>query len=207
VPTNCLHRFGLFLASALELPILYYALNLRLMAGARPICEPARCRAPTRSPACRTAGLHRAPRLQPRACARQKQHCALLGVRISNFEAIAQEFGQEAAEKRWWLPASHLRRTSSTFDMAARVGEREFAVLLEAPVLPAGRDLAGAAACRQRTAADRVAPRPRLTLKFHVTAAMLPVPDLDGEGSLRWVLDGLDQMNHGERKLIRPLNF
>jgi hypothetical protein len=33
------------------------------------------------------------------------------------------------------------------------------------------------------------------------------VPDLDGDGSLRWALEGLDQMNQEERKLIRALNF
>ena len=46
-----------------------------------------------------------------------------------------------------------------------------------------------------------------LTLKFHVTVAMLPDPQLDGAASLQWVVDALDQITPDARKLIRPLNF
>jgi len=207
LPTNGFTRFGLFLGVALELPIVYYALNLRLMAR-----READLRASALSRTDALTGLpHRQAFIErldsSLAHARgQKQHCALLGVRISNFEAIAQEFGREAAEKSLVVAASHLRRTIVDFDMAARVGEREFAVLLEAPVLPP----AVTARAQQLVANGlrQIESLPSaLTLKFHVTAAMLPVPDFDGDGSLRWVLDGLDQMNHGERKLIRPLNF
>jgi two-component system, sensor histidine kinase LadS len=104
------------------------------------------------------------------------------------------------------VAASHLRRTIVDFDMAARVGEREFAVLLEAPVLPplvtSRAQQLVANGLRQIESLPSA-----LTLKFHVTATMLPIPDLDGDGSLRWALEGLDQMNVEERKLIRALNF
>jgi hypothetical protein len=46
-----------------------------------------------------------------------------------------------------------------------------------------------------------------LTLKFHVAVALLPDPHMDGAASLRWVLDGLDQITPDARKLIKPLNF
>jgi two-component system, sensor histidine kinase LadS len=207
MPTNAFTRFGLFLGVALQLPIVYYALNLRLMAR-----READLRASTLSRTDALTGLpHRQAFIErldsSLAHARgQKQHCALLGVRISNFEAIAQEFGREAAEKSLVVAASHLRRTIVDFDMAARVGEREFAVLLEAPVLPPA--VTSRAQQLVANGLRQIESLPSaLTLKFHVTAAMLPVPDLDGDGTLRWVLDGLDQMNHGERKLIRPLNF
>jgi diguanylate cyclase (GGDEF)-like protein len=207
LPTNLLTRFGLFFGAALELPILYYALNLRLMAR-----READLRAGALSRTDALTGLPHRRALIERldsslAHARgQKQHCALLGVRISNLEAIAEEFGREAAEKSLVVAASHLRRAIVDFDMAARVGEREFAVLLEAPVTPetvtSRAQQVVASGLRQIEALPAA-----LTLKFHVTAAMLPVPDLDGEGTLQWVIDGLDQMNHDERKLIRPLNF
>jgi two-component system, sensor histidine kinase LadS len=207
LPTNSLTRFGLFLGVALELPLLYYALNLRLMAR-----READLRASALSSTDALTGLpHRKTFIQrldsSLAHARgQKQHCALLGIRISNLEAIAEEFGQEAAEKSLVVAASHLRRTIVDFDMAARVGDREFAVLLEAPVLPplvtSRAQQLVANGLRQIESLPSA-----LTLKFHVTATMLPVPDLDGDGSLRWALEGLDQMNQEERKLIRALNF
>ncbi|HEY0824789.1 MAG TPA: 7TM diverse intracellular signaling domain-containing protein [Ramlibacter sp.] len=207
LPTNLVTRFGLFFGAALELPILYYALNLRLMARRE---ADLRTSALSRTDA--LTGLpHRRAMIErldsSLAHARgQRQHCALLGVRISNLDAIAEEFGRESAEKALVVAASHLRRAMVDFDMAARVGEREFAVLLEAPVSPevvtSRAQQVVAAGLRQIEALPAA-----LTLKFHVTAAMLPVPELDGEGTLNWVIDGLDQMNHEARKLIRPLNF
>lgn len=207
LPTNLVTRFGLFFGAALELPILYYALNLRLIAR-----READLRAGALSRSDALTGLPHRQAIIERldtslAHARgQKQNCALLGVRISNLEAIAEEFGREAAEKALVVAASHLRRTIVNFDMAARVDQREFAVLLEAPMTPqtvtSRAQQLVASGLRQIEALPAA-----LTLKFHVTAAMLPVPELDGEASLGWVIDGLDQMNQEVRKLIRPLNF
>ena len=207
LPTNLVTRFGLFFGVALGLPILYYALNLRLMAW-----REAGLRAAALSRTDALTGLPHRQALIERldsslAHARgQKQNCALLGIRIANLDAITEEFGREAAEKALVVAASYLRRTIVDFDMAARVGEREFAVLLEAPVLPpavtARAQQLVASGLRQIEALPAA-----LTLKFHVTAAMLPLPELDGEGSLRWAMDGLDLMNQEARKLIRPLNF
>jgi len=207
LPTNLLTRFGLFFGVALKLPILYYALNLRLMARRE---ADLRARALSRADA--LTGLPHRQRLVERldsslAHARgQKQNCALLGVRISNLDAISEEFGREAADKALVVAASHLRRVIVSFDMAARVGERDFAVLLEAPVTPqtvTSRAQQVVASGLRQTEALPAA----LTLKFHVTAAMLPMPELDGEGTLRWVLEGLDQIAQDARKLIRPMNF
>lgn len=207
LPTNLVTRFGLFFGAALELPILYYALNLRLIAR-----READLRAGALSRTDALTGLPHRQAIIERldtslAHARgQKQNCALLGVRISNLEAISEEFGREAAEKALVVAASHLRRTIVDFDMAARVDQREFAVLLEAPMTPqtvtSRAQQLVASGLRQIEALPAA-----LTLKFHVTAAMLPVPELDGEASLGWVIDGLDQMNQEVRKLIRPLNF
>jgi hypothetical protein len=89
--------------------------------------------------------------------------------------------------------------------MAARVGDREYAVLLEAPVTP--QALSSRAQQVVASGLRQVEQLPQaLTLKFHVTAAILPVPQLDGEATLTWVMDGLDQMTQNE-KLIRNLNF
>lgn len=207
VPGSVLTRAGLFFGAALELPILFYALHRRLMAR-----RESELRASALSRTDALTGLPHRRGLVERldsslAHARgQKQQCALLGVRISNLEAIAEEFGKDAAEKALVVAASHLRRAIVDFDMAARVGDREFAVLLEAPVTPqkvsSRAQQVVASGLRQVEALPAA-----LTLKFHVTAAMLPLPQLDGEASLQWVLDGLDAMTQGERKLIRPLNF
>jgi diguanylate cyclase (GGDEF)-like protein len=189
------------------MPILYYALHVRLMAR-----RESQLRASALSRTDALTGLPHRQGLLERldsslAHARgQKQNCALLGVRISNLEAITDEFGRDAAEKALVVAASHLRRISVDFDMAARVGDREFAVLLEAPVTPAlvtsRAQQVVASGLRQIDALPAA-----LTLKFHVTVAILPQPQLDGAGSLQWALDGLDQIGPDARKLIKPLNF
>lgn len=207
VPTSVLTRFGLFFGVALELPILYYALNMRLMARRE---GELRARSLSRTDA--LTGLPHRQALIERldtslAHARGlKQNCALMGVRISNLDAIAQEFGQEFAEKALVVAGSHLRRCIVGFDMAARVGEREFAVLLEAPITPQAATSRAqqvvASGLRQMEALPAA-----LTLKFHVTVALLPDPHMDGETSLDWVMSGLDALTPDTRKLIRALNF
>jgi diguanylate cyclase (GGDEF)-like protein len=207
VPTNVLTRFGLFFGAALELPLIYYALNMRLMARRE---SSLRAGALSRTDA--LTGLPHRQALVERldtslAHARaQKQNCALLGVRISNLEAIAEEFGKDAVEKSLVIAASHLRRCAVGYDMAARVGEREFALLVEAPVtrqaVTSRAQQVVASGLRQMEALPSA-----LTLKFHVTAAMLPDPQHDGAATLHWALDGLDAIEPGARKLIKPLNF
>jgi diguanylate cyclase (GGDEF)-like protein len=207
VNTSVLTRSALFFAAALQLPIIFYALHMRLMAR-----RESELRAGALSRTDPLTGLTHRQGMVERldsslARARgQKQNCALLGVRISNLDAIAEEFGRDAAEKALVVAASHLRRTSVDFDLAARVGEREFAVLMEAPVtqpmVSSRAQQVVASGLRQVDALPQA-----LTLKFHVTVALLPVPELDGEGTLEWVMGGLDQMTQDARKLIRPLNF
>lgn len=206
-PTSVLTRFGLFFGAALELPLIYYALNMRLMAR-----REAELRAGALSHSDALTGLPHRKALVERldtslAHARaQRQNCALLGVRISNLEAITEEFGKEAAAKSLVIAASHLRRCMVGYDMAARVGEREFGILLEAPVtkqaVSSRAQQLVASGLRQMEALPAA-----LTLKFHVAAAMLPDPQLDGGGTLEWVIDGLDTIEPDARKLIRPLNF
>ncbi|HVE53007.1 MAG TPA: 7TM diverse intracellular signaling domain-containing protein [Ramlibacter sp.] len=205
MPTNVLTRHGLFAGVVLLLPILYYALNLRLIARREDML---RTGALSRTDAL-TGLAHRQGMIErldtSLAHARgQRQQLALLGVRISNLDAIAEEFGREAAEKALVIAGSHLRRAIVDFDMAARVGEREFAVLLEAPMTPES-----AASRAQQVVASglrQVEALPAaLTLKFHVTIAMLPHPHMDGAASLRWALEGLDQITPDARKLIYPL--
>lgn len=205
MPTNVLTRHGMHFGVVLLLPILYYALNLRLISRRE---GELRTGALSRTDAL-TALPHRQALIErldtSLAHARgQKQQLALLAVRIANLDAIAEEFGREAAEKALVIAASHLRRATLDFDMAARVGEREFAVMLEAPVTHEAATSRAqqivASGLRQMEALPAA-----LTLKFHVTIAMLPQPHFDGAASLRWTLDGLDQFTPDARKLIYPL--
>jgi diguanylate cyclase (GGDEF)-like protein len=205
MPSNVLTRYGLVYGTALQLPLVYYGLHVRLMNR-----RESQLRAGALGHSDALTGLPHRQALIERldsslAHARgHKDMCALLGVRVVNLEAIIEEFGRDAAEKALVVAASHLRRTIVHFDMAARVSQREFAVLLEAPVtqeMAASRaQQIVASGLRQMDSLPSA-----LTLKFHVAIAMLPHPQLDGASSLQWVLDGLDQIGPEARKAIRTL--
>jgi two-component system, sensor histidine kinase LadS len=204
-PASLLSRFGVFYGTLIELPILYYALNSRLM-----LRQETELRAGALSRTDPLTGLAHRGALVERldsslAHARaQKQNCALLGIRISNLDAIAQEYGRDAVDKALVVAASHLRRACAGYDMPARVGEREFALLVEAP---ATRETATSRA--QQVVASGLRPMeslPGATLRFHVTVGILPRRHLDGAAALHWVLDALDSITPDARKLIRSLD-
>lgn len=207
IPGSTLTKYGLYFGSVLQMPLLYYALHVRSMSARE---SELRAAALTRTDA--LTGLpHRRGLLErletTLARARGlKQPCALLAVRVSNLDAIVEEFGRDAAEKALVVAASHLRRAIVDIDMAARVGEREFAVLLECPTtaemaLSRAQQVV-ASGLRQIEALPAA-----LTMKFHVAVALLPHHGMDAAGSLQWVLDGLDLITPEARKLIKPLNL
>lgn len=207
IPNSALTRYGLSIGAVLEMPILFYALSLR---GARR--REAEVRAGALQHTDALTGLAHNRSLLSRldaalARARSQRHpCALLGVKISNFEAIVSEYGRDAAEKVLVVAASHMRRAITDVDVAARVGDNEFILLLEGPTTTTA-----AMSRAQQVVASGLRPAdalpPGLTLKFHVAVALLPDRDLDAAGSLKWVVDGVNSMAHDARKLIRPLNF
>jgi two-component system, sensor histidine kinase LadS len=203
--STLLSRYGIFFGTLLELPLLYYALNARLV-----LRRETELRASALSRNDPLTGLPHRSALVERmdsslAHARgQKQKCALLGVRIANMEAIAQEFGRDAVDKALVVAASHLRRATVGYDMPARVGEREFALLMEAPVT---REAATSRAQQIVASGLRsVESLPGATLRFHVTVALLPRAQLDGAGAVAWVIGALDGITQDARKLIRSLD-
>lgn len=207
IPASDLTRYAVSIGAVLEMPILLYALGLR---GSRRREAQVRAAALARSDPLTGLANKRtfAERLQDAlARARSLKHpCALLGLRIANFEALLEEFGREAADKALVVAASHLRRAISDIDLAARMGEHEFAVLVEGPT-----SVATATSRAQHVIASGLRPSeslpPGMNLRFHVAVALLPERDLDAGACLRWVLEGAAAMPADARKLIRPMNF
>jgi diguanylate cyclase (GGDEF)-like protein len=207
IPVSLLTRYATFFGTALQMPILYYALQVRSIRR-----REGEVRAGALSHRDALTGLpHRRALLErletTLARARSnKQQFALLGVRISNLDAVTEEFGREAANKALVVAASHLRRCITDIDMAARVAERDFVLLLEGPLTGAvaisRAQQVVASGLRQIEALPAA-----LTLKFHVSVALLPHNALDAAVSLQWVLDGIDQIAAEPRKMLRALNF
>ena len=207
IPVSPLTRYGVSIGAALEMPILFYALSLR---GTR-----------RREATVRTAALSRSDTLTGLAhtraflqrldsslerCATLKHACALLTIKIGNYDSIIAEFGRDAAERALVVASSLLRNVASDVDLAARVGDHHFAVLLEGPTTTQE-----ASSCAQQLVASGLrasdALPTGLLLKFQVAVALLPDRNLDADGSLKWLMEGVNSIRHDSRKLIRPLNF
>jgi diguanylate cyclase (GGDEF)-like protein len=207
IPISTLTRYGVVIGAALEMPILYYALSLR---GSRRREAQSRAAALTRHDT--LTGLAHTRTFLPRLesalarCADLKHACALLGVKIANYEAIIAEYGRDTAERALVVTTSVLRNVATDMDMAARVGDHQFALLLEGPATPqeatsrAQQLVAGG--LRQSPALP-----PGLTLKFQVAVALLPDRHLDANASLDWLVETANSAWPDARKLIRALNF
>jgi diguanylate cyclase (GGDEF)-like protein len=205
LPNSLLTRYGLALGAAVEMPILFYALSRRgnrrreaqLRASALPRTDALTGLADRRNLLQRMeASLKRARS--------QKHTCALLVVRLGNYEAIAAEYGREMLDRALVVTASHLRRCAADIDLAARVDERDFALLLEGPT---SADLANARA--QQVVASGLRPSaalpPELTLRLQVTVAALPGEQMDAAAALQWMLANAATVRPDSRKQIRML--
>jgi diguanylate cyclase (GGDEF)-like protein len=207
IPVGPLTRYGVTLGAALEMPILFYALMLR---GTRR--REARVRAASLARSDALTGLaHTRTFLQRLDAALQrssalKHACVLLVAKIANYEAIFAEHGRDTAERALVVAASHLKNIASDVDMAARVGDHVFAVLIEGP---ATTQEASSRAQQLVAGGLRESPGlpPGLVLKFHIAVAMLPDRQLDAERALAWLREATDAIRVDARKLIRALNF
>lgn len=207
VPVGPMTRYGITLGAALQMPVLFYALSVR---GNRRRESQVRAAALSRTDA--LTGLAHTQTFLARLestlarCTAQKHACALLAVKIANFDALVEEFGQDMADRALVVAASLLRNAISDIDMAARVGHEEFALLLEGPFTAAE-----AMSRAQQIVASGLRPSEGLPsamiLKFLVSVAMLPERQFGAEASLQWALQTAGGMGTDARKLIRAMNF
>ena len=207
IPGSALTRYGLTIGAALEMPILFYALSLR---GSRR--REAQVRAAALSRNDTLTGLAHARTLLQRLegaitrASSLKHACALMAVKISNLDAITSEFGRETADRVLVVTASLLRQVITDIDLAARVSEHGFALLLEGPTTTQNALFRAQQLVASGLRSSDALP-PGTTLKFHVAVALLPEQELDAAASMKWVLNSVSAMPHDARKLIKPLNF
>lgn len=207
LPPTPLTRDGLPLGAAVGLPLLFYALSLRTSHR-----REAALRASTLTRHDVLTGIAHDRALLPRLqgaidrARSLRQRCALMALTISNFDALAGEFGRETADRALVVAASLLRRVASDIDLEARVGEHHFALLLESPI-DAEHAMNRAQTLVARGLRSSTALPAAATIKFHVAVALLPHEGFDAAASLQWLIAGVNAMPPDARKLIRPMNF
>lgn len=198
---------GISIGAAVGLPILFYALSLRM--SHRREAE-VRAAALARNDAL-TGLAHERTLLQrlDSAIVRArglKHQCALMILKISNFRELAAEFGPDTADRALVVAASLLRRAATDIDLEARVGDHHFALLLEGPTTAEAAMNRAQELVARGLRSSTVLPA-GTTIKFHVAIALLPEQERDGAASLNWLLEAVNAMPPDARKLIRPVNF
>nr|WP_279343601.1 7TM diverse intracellular signaling domain-containing protein [Variovorax terrae] len=207
ISSGFLTEYGLTLGSAIETPILFYGLHRRLS-----VRREAQARARALSQTDPLTGLAHARilllRLQGALVRAVRYHhqSGLLLVNLSNHGALLREHGGEAAERSLVLAASRLRAVARDVDTAARVGDHQFALLIEGPTtLQETQDIAMHAVARGLRESD-ILPG-GASLKFHIAITMLPAGALDAQTLLARLQDELRQMEPDARKTIRVASF
>ena len=207
IPSGFFTRYGIAIGAALEMPILLYAMNLRSSARRE---ASARERALATTDALTGLAHRRVLMLRLEAAlSRAETHghqCAMLAVRLVNHGAIAATHAPETAERALVIAAARLRGVVSDVDVAARVGENEFALLLDGPATR-HQALACATHVVARGLRDSLVLPAGVTLQFQVAAAMLPEGGFNAADSLRWLLAGAGPSPDEPARTIRTLNF
>lgn len=205
-------QHGVTIASALELPILFYALMQRTAARRESIARIDGL--PQTDPLTGAGNLRNLLRSLHGCIARAQRNehtYGLMLVELHNYDWFVQEHGQEMADRALVLAATRLRLVSRDVDMLARLEGNQFVLLVEGPCH---------AAEASKTAAQIVsaAQRPSdllpegVTLKMQVTAALMPdanEKDLvdNASASLGWLLSAAEYLDEASYKAVRTVNF
>ncbi len=127
-------------------------------------------------------------------------------MRLTNHPEMAEDLGRETANRALVVTASILRQCATDIDLAARVGEHDFALLIEGPT-SGDAALARAQQIVARGLQEaKVLPR-STTLRFHVAVALLPDHELNARRCLKWLDEACEAMRVDPRKAIRAINF
>lgn len=206
LPSSFLTEFALILGSALEMPIMFYGLQRRLSQR-----REAQTRTRALSQTDPLTGVTHARILLLRLqgalvrARRYRHESGLMLANLSNHGALQREHGREVADRALVLAASRLRAVLRDVDTVARLGDHQFALLIEGPVAQQEvQDIATHAVARGLRDSDILPPGAHL--KFHIAATMLPVGPLTAEQLLVRLQAEVRQMEPDTRKAIRMVH-
>jgi two-component system, sensor histidine kinase LadS len=211
--TGFLSQYAVTLGSAIEVPLLMYALMLR-SANQRDM----RVREQALRQQDALTGLPDERRFVSKLhssllrARRYRHKLGLIHVRLQNHDHLAKEFGSQIANAALLLTASQLRNVSREIDLPCRLPGNEFMLLMEGPATAARLIEAATqllAHSLRPSDALPVGTQPRLM----ISAALLPddVADSVGEDThtqYQWLLSQTENASEqSPRKAIRSINF
>ena len=209
--TDFSSEYGRMLGSLVELPILFYGLfrrvTLRRQSGVR--ASDLRSTDPL-------TGVHSAAMLLSKlkqvltTTERYRQPFALLLISLTNQPTLQKKHSRETADRALVMAAARIRHVAGATDTVARVGDTEFALLIDGSVsVDSATDVATkllAAGLRATNELPEGEPlRFHITLGHHsVSRTSQPAP---AEAMLTQLLLALKEMNDGSGKAIRVMKI
>jgi two-component system, sensor histidine kinase LadS len=212
INSNFFTQYGVTIGSALEMPILLYALVLRANARREGIARAAGL--PTQDALTGLANMRELLRNIHGAMTRAvrfSQQYGLVQIELTNYAWFVKEHGREMGDKALVLLSTRLQLIARDVDTCGRLNENSFALLVEGPCTAsrAAKVAAQIAACGHRP--TELLPV-GATLKLQVTCALMP--DLqamelgdDANAQLGWLIHRSEMLDDEPRKVIRTLNF
>jgi two-component system, sensor histidine kinase LadS len=213
ITTGFLSQYAVTIGSALEVPILMYALMKRSA-----IQRDMRVREQALQQQDALTGLADERRVIAKIHtsmlrARRFSHrVGLLHVCLRNHEHLAREYGTQVGNAALLMTASHLNAVARDVDMAARLEGAKFMLVVEGPVT-ASRLVEVATHLLARSLRPAEALPVGQLLKLHISLALLPDDRVDSVGddantAFNWML-GQSEMATEEtpHKAIRSVNF
>ena len=203
--------YGLMLGSASQAPILFYGLNRRV--------------AQRRNLTARATSLNNNDPLTGVSSARvllsklrqalttherYKLPFALLLVELTNLAALQKQHGREVGDRALVMAAARIRGVAHAADNVARIGDNQFALLIEGPI-----EAAVANQVATKILASGLRPSIELPdaepLLFHVAIGHIGktanASAGQTEAAFERLVQSLKDMHDGSRKAIRLLNF
>jgi diguanylate cyclase (GGDEF)-like protein len=202
-------EYALLIGSAIEIPLLFYGLYLR-MAQERGI----NLRAKEMRYVDPLTGIYTARVISKKlkelleTDTRSPKPFALLAIDLTNCAELEKKYSRETADRAVVMAAARIRSVARSADTVARIGDAQFALLMADPVdLAKANDLATkilAAGLRATNELPESEP-----LRFHIALGQrhdLSVTST-AESVLQQLIAALKEMKNGSRKAIRTVAF
>lgn len=212
IDSNFFTQYGVMLGSAIEIPILFYALALR--AGARTAGVARAAGLPTQdvlTGLSNTRDLLRQIQGALTRATRYHHQYALVLIELDNYAWFVKEHGRTIGDTALVLLSTRLQLVARDVDTAGRLDDNQFVLLIEGPCKPSY-----AAKIAAQISASAHRPSDLLpvgaSLKLRITCALMPDPEAlelgdDAKAQLGWLLAHSEATDDEPRKVLRTLNF
>jgi two-component system, sensor histidine kinase LadS len=212
IPNSWLTQFSVPIATAIELPLLLYALlarsNQRREGQARAAGLPSQD-ALTGLPNMRYFLQHMQGSIT--RAHRFGHGYGLLIVELTNYAWFAKEHGREIADRALIITSTRLQQQMRDVDSVSRLDESHFVILVEGPCKPSQLTKLAARISASGHVTTEVLPV-GASLRLSVCCALMPTVEAsqagdDANAQLGWLIAAAEAMPPEQRKLVRSIGF